>query len=80
MQPERYEQGPKPTCQKTILSDREVQVLSFLTKGMPRKEIAHRLGIHENTVSTYRARLAVKLKARSLVDLICYAAEEGFTD
>jgi DNA-binding NarL/FixJ family response regulator len=47
---------------------------------MPRKDIAQVLGVHENTVSTYRARLSIKLNAHSLVDLIRYAAEEGFSD
>jgi DNA-binding NarL/FixJ family response regulator len=65
---------------RPVLSDREVQVLSFLTKGMSRKEIAHMLSIHEKTVSTYRARILVKLNAHTLVDLIRYAAEEGFVD
>jgi two-component system, NarL family, invasion response regulator UvrY len=65
---------------RPVLSDREIQVLSLLTKGMPRKEIAHVLRIHKKTVSTYRARIFLKLKARSVVDLIRYAAEEGFVD
>jgi two-component system, NarL family, invasion response regulator UvrY len=69
-----------PASAPPILSDREVQVLSLLTKGISRKEIAHVLRIGEKTVNTYRARLCVKLKARSLVDLIRYAAEEGFVD
>jgi two-component system invasion response regulator UvrY len=65
---------------RPVLSDREIQVLSLLTKGMPRKEIANVLCIHKKTVSTYRARILLKLKARSVVDLIRYAAEEGFVD
>ncbi len=69
-----------PASAPPALSDREVQVLSLLTKGISRKEIARMLGIGEKTVSTYRARLGLKLKARSLVDLIRYAAEEGFVD
>jgi hypothetical protein len=45
---------------------------------MPRREIAHVLRIRKKTVSTYRARILLELKARSVVDLIHYAAEEGF--
>ena len=44
---------------------------------MSRKEITHFLRIHEKTVSTYRARILIKLNANTLVDLIRYAAEEG---
>jgi DNA-binding NarL/FixJ family response regulator len=69
-----------PAAARPALSDREVQVLSLLTKGIPRKEIGHILHISEKTVSTYRARLCLKLNAHSLMDLIRYAAEEGFVD
>ena len=71
---------PAPLSSQPELSDREIQVLSLWTKGMSRKDIAHLLRINEKTVSTYRARILVKLNARSLVDLIRYAAEKGFVD
>jgi DNA-binding NarL/FixJ family response regulator len=75
----RVESSTPPSAQPE-LSDREVQVLSLWTKGMSRKEIAHLLRINEKTVSSYRARILVKLNARTLVDLIRYAAEKGFVD
>ena len=59
-----------------ILSDREFQVLSLFVKGMSRTEVAQHLNISEKTVSTYRARLLVKLDVRNLVELIRYAVEE----
>lgn len=62
------------------LSDREVQVLSLITKGLKGKEIAHYLKVHEKTVSTYRSRLLHKLGLRSIVDLIQYGAKEGFVE
>ena len=73
---------PSPTVMLThpLLSDREVQVLSLLTKGMTGKEIAHFLHIHEKTVSTYRGRLLQKLHLRTIVDLIHYGAKEGFVE
>lgn len=72
--------SPSSMLPRAELSDREVQVLSLLTKGMTRKEIAHYLHIHEKTVSTYRARLLHKLHLHTIVDLIRYAAEEGLED
>ena len=72
--------SPSVTSARPALSDREIQVLSLLTKGMTRKEIARILRIHEKTVSTYRARLLIKLNVRTIVDLIRYAAEEGIVD
>ena len=72
--------SPPAILVRPVLSDREIQVLSLFTKGMTRKEIASFLHIHEKTVSTYRARLLQKLHLRTTVDLIRYAAEEGFVE
>lgn len=65
---------------RPVLSDREVQVLTFYVKGMNRKEIATLLKINEKTVTTYRSRLQHKLDLRNLIDLIRYAAEEGLIE
>jgi DNA-binding NarL/FixJ family response regulator len=63
-----------------MLSDREVQVLGLLVRGLDRKEIAEELNISEKTVSTYRARLLQKLEVRNTVELIRYAMDEGLVD
>ena len=60
-----------------VLSSRETEVLTLLGRGMNRQQIAHELGINEKTVSTYRARLLHKLNARTTVNLIRFAADEG---
>jgi two-component system, NarL family, invasion response regulator UvrY len=62
------------------LSTRETEVLRLLAKGLDREEIATSLGIHEKTVSTYRTRLLQKLGARTTVDLVRYALEEGLLE
>jgi DNA-binding NarL/FixJ family response regulator len=59
------------------LSTRESEVLTLLGKGMNRQQIARELGINEKTVSTYRARLLHKLDARTTVNLLRFAADEG---
>ena len=63
-----------------ILSDREVQVLGLLVRGLDRKEIAQELKINEKTVSTYRARLLQKLEVKNTIELIRYALEERLVD
>ena len=63
-----------------LLSDREVQVLGLLVRGLDRKEIAEELHISEKTVSTYRARLLQKLDVKNTVELIRYALDEGLVD
>jgi DNA-binding NarL/FixJ family response regulator len=62
------------------LSDREIQVLGLLAKGMTRQEISRRLDINEKTVSTYKTRLLQKLGLRNLVDLLRYAVDEHMVE
>ena len=63
-----------------LLSDREVQVLGLLVRGLDRNEIAEELKISEKTVSTYRTRLCQKLEVKTTVELIRYALDEGLVD
>ncbi|HDV6152192.1 TPA: response regulator transcription factor, partial [Pseudomonas aeruginosa] len=51
------------------LSDREVSVLQYLSQGYSNKQISEQMFISNKTVSTYKARLLLKLNAGSLVDL-----------
>jgi DNA-binding NarL/FixJ family response regulator len=67
-------------ARQPVLSDREMEVLSLLTKGFGRKAISEQMNISRKTVSTYQARLMVKLEVRNLVELIRYAVEEGLAD
>ena len=55
------------------LSDREVSVLQYLSQGYSNKQISEQMFISNKTVSTYKARLLLKLNAGPLVDLIEFA-------
>ncbi|MBG4229994.1 response regulator transcription factor [Pseudomonas aeruginosa] len=55
------------------LSDREISVLQYLSQGYSNKQISEQMFISNKTVSTYKARLLLKLNAGSLVDLIEFA-------
>jgi DNA-binding CsgD family transcriptional regulator len=59
--------------QRTLLSQRESEVLQLLAEGKSSKEISSVLVISARTVETYRARLMLKLDANSIVDLVHYA-------
>lgn len=61
----------------SLLSDRELEVLRMFARGHSLKEIGHALRISEKTVSTYRARILMKLHLRTTVDLIRYALDHG---
>lgn len=52
------------------ISNREIDVLRYLSTGKKNKEIAQLLGIDEKTISTYKLRLLTKLSVTNLVDLL----------
>ena len=55
------------------LSDRELQVLRLVSEGYSGKEIAGKLSLSANTISTYRKRILKKLGCQSNAELILYA-------
>lgn len=52
------------------LSNREVEVLRYLSDGKKNHEIADTLKLNEKTISTYKLRLLTKLNVTNLVDLV----------
>jgi len=64
----------------TALSEREREVLVRIARGFSNKEIAAELGLSVKTVETYKARVADKLDLRTRVDIVRYAARQGWLD
>lgn len=60
-----------------LLSQRELAVLTLLGDGLTMTEIARQLALSIKTVSTYRARVLVKLGLETTHDLIAYAFKHG---
>ncbi len=52
------------------LSNREIEVLRYLSDGKKNNEISKVLGLNEKTISTYKLRLLQKLNVTNLVDLV----------
>jgi two-component system, NarL family, response regulator, fimbrial Z protein, FimZ len=52
------------------LSNREVEVLRYLSDGKKNNEVATILNLNEKTISTYKLRLLQKLNVTNLVDLV----------
>jgi FixJ family two-component response regulator len=52
------------------LTPRELQVMQYVVKGLPNKQIAALLGTSEVTIKVHRARVMQKMKAESLADLV----------
>lgn len=61
-----------------VLSDREREVLMRIGQGFSNKEIAAALALSVKTVETYKARVSEKLALRSRVDMVRYAARQGW--
>jgi DNA-binding NarL/FixJ family response regulator len=61
------------------LSDRELQVLRMLADGKTVKEIGSELALSEKTISTYRARILDKVKAKTNAELMRFALRAGLS-
>jgi DNA-binding NarL/FixJ family response regulator len=62
---------------QTILSDREVEVLNFMGKGLSTRQIAGSLFISENTVKTHIRHILEKLDANNRAQAVAKAHELG---
>lgn len=60
-----------------ILSAREIEVLIQVAEGRDDKDIAGRLSVSPNTISTHRRNIRVKLNAHNDRDLVNYARKAG---
>ncbi len=70
---------PKVLKEK-ILSDREIEVLSFVAQGKMNKEIADQLNIGLTTVITHRKNIQEKLGLKTVSALTIYAVMHGYVD
>src|SRR5215471_442787 len=62
---------------KSLLTNREREVLILITGGLINKEIASQLGVGVRTVETHRERIMRKLKIHSAAGLTTFAIAEG---
>lgn len=62
------------------LSDREYQILLQLAADVNVSEIADKLCISGKTVSTYKARIKIKLGLKTNADIIRFARQHNLTD
>ncbi|HEY4313352.1 MAG TPA: response regulator transcription factor [Pirellulales bacterium] len=60
-----------------LLTDREVEVLTYVAAGFSARRCAEVLGISENTVQNHKARVMRKLNLHKNVDMTRYAVQNG---
>lgn len=63
-----------------VLSEREVQVLSWVAEGSSNKMVAARLGISEDTVKNHMRTILGKLEANDRTHAVTIAIRRGFLD
>ncbi len=68
------------TRRQKVLTDREIEVLSLIVRGLINKEIADKLHIGLTTVITHRKNIMEKLGVRSVSALTMYAVMHGYVD
>ena len=73
-----YWEGIREGVKRTILTNREREVLSLIAGGKSNKEIADMLYISVHTVERHRANLMEKLNFKKTADLVKYAIEKGY--
>ncbi len=63
---------PKPT-----LTDREIELLQLIARGLPNKAIGEELKISENTVKYHLKHIVQKLNLKNRAEAAAYAVQSG---
>jgi two-component system, NarL family, response regulator LiaR len=70
--------GERPTA--SGLTDRELEVLRLIARGLANKQIAHELVVSEKTVKTHVSNILAKLHLADRTQAALYAVREGLAD
>lgn len=62
------------------LTEREVEVLRFISKGLANKAVGAQLGISEDTVKSHMKSIMAKLQANDRTHAVLIAMKRGFLD
>ena len=65
---------------ENALSDREIEILLLICKGLSNQEIADRLFISKRTVDKHRANILAKTGCKNTANLVVFAIKEGYVE
>jgi NarL family two-component system response regulator LiaR len=77
---QELQRPPQPEPPEAILTDRELDVLKGIARGLSNQEIAGELAIGVTTVRTHVSSLFSKLGLANRTQAALYAVEHGLTD
>ncbi len=69
-----------PTSRTSLLTNREVEVLRYVTRGMSGQDIADEMHVSIKTIDNHIRKIKLKLGLRNRVELARYAIREGLAD
>jgi len=61
-----------------VLSEREIQILEWICRGLSAHEIADKLCLSRRTVEKHRANILEKTNCRNTAQLVVYAMKNKF--
>ena len=59
------------------LTERQIQILTMLARGLGTKEIAFKLDLSDKTVAAHRSQIMERIGIRDLVGLVLFAVKHG---
>ena len=65
------------SCSDDGLTDRQIEIVSMIARGLSSKEIGYELGLSPKTVDVHRARIMERLRLRDVASLTRYAVRRG---
>lgn len=68
---------PAPATERVDLTERELDVLKLVARGLSNAEIATQLFVSEATIKTHVGHLLMKLELRDRVQVVVFAYESG---
>ena len=69
-------QPSEPTAAEQ-LTERQIEILSYIAQGRSSKEIAFKLGLSSKTVDVHRARIMQRLELNDIASITRYAVRNG---
>lgn len=71
------EMRSKPNSTSSTLTERELEVLAWVAKGSPNKEIASQIGVSQATVRAHVSNILGKLNLQNRSQMVLYAVQHG---